>query len=87
MSLDDLLETYVPGVINGDVATIADLLGMTSGIPDFTANQGFNERFDADPTMDWSDEDTLAMIAEAPVPTSLPARRSPTATPTTPCSA
>ena len=50
VALDDLLEVYVPGVINGDVATLADLLGMTSGIPDFTANEAFGERFSADPT-------------------------------------
>ena len=75
VSLDDLLETYVPGVINGDVATLADLLGMTSGIPDFTANEGFNERFNADPTMAWSDEDTLAVIAEASGPDFAPGEK------------
>lgn len=68
LSLDDVLETYVPGVINGDVATIANLLGMRSGIPDFTANQGFLDAFTADPTLPWSDADTLAVIAEAPGP-------------------
>ena len=75
VSLDDLLETYVPGVINGDVATVADLLGMTSGIPDFTANEGFVERFTADPTLAWSDEDTLAVIAEAPGPDFAPGEK------------
>ena len=65
MALEDKLETYVPGVINGDVATVDDLLGMTSGIPDFTANEGFLRRFTANPTMRWSDADTLAVIAEA----------------------
>jgi D-alanyl-D-alanine carboxypeptidase len=68
IDLDAVLETYVPGVINGDVATIADLLGMRSGIPDFTANQGFLDRFTADPTMPWTNEDTLAVIAESPGP-------------------
>ncbi len=68
MSLDDVLSTYVPGVINGDVATIADLLGMRSGIPDFTANAAFLEAFTADPTLPWTDADTLAVIAEAPGP-------------------
>jgi D-alanyl-D-alanine carboxypeptidase len=75
VALDDLLETYVPGVVNGDVATLADLLGMTSGIPDFTANDAFVERFTADPTLAWSDEDTLAVIAEASGPDFAPGEK------------
>ncbi|MGB0114359.1 MAG: serine hydrolase domain-containing protein, partial [Ilumatobacteraceae bacterium] len=65
VSLDDVLERYVPGVINGDVATIADLLGMQSGIPDFTANARFLDAFTADPTMAWTERRTLDVIAEA----------------------
>ena len=75
IALEDKLETYVPGVINGKVATIADLLGMTSGIPDFTANEGFLRRFTADPTMRWSDADTLAVIAEAKRPDFAPGEK------------
>ena len=75
IDLDAVLETYVPGVINGDVATIADLLGMRSGIPDVTSNQGFNDRFTADPTLPWSNEDTLAVIAEAPGPDFAPGEK------------
>jgi D-alanyl-D-alanine carboxypeptidase len=73
--LDDPLEVYVPGVINGTVATIRDLLAMQSGIPDFTANQGFLDRFTADPTLPWTDADTLAVIAEAPGPDFAPGER------------
>jgi D-alanyl-D-alanine carboxypeptidase len=73
--LADPLEVYVPGVINGTVATIHDLLAMQSGIPDYTANQGFVDRFTADPTMPWSDADTLAVIAEAPGPDFAPGER------------
>ena len=75
LSLGDLLEDYVPGVINGDVATVADLLGMRSGIPDFTANAAFGERFTADPTMAWANADTLAVIAEAPGPDFAPGEK------------
>ena len=75
VALEDLLEMYVPGVINGDVAAIADLLAMRSGIPDFTANQGFLERFTADPTVPWTDTDTLAVIAEAPGPDFAPGEK------------
>ena len=75
VALEDKLEKYVPGVINGTVATIDDLLGMTSGIPDFTANEGFLRRFTADPTMRWSDADTLAVIAEAKRPDFAPGEK------------
>jgi D-alanyl-D-alanine carboxypeptidase len=75
IDLDAVLETYVPGVINGDVATIADLLGMRSGIPDFTANDELVERFTADPTLPWSNDDTLRVIAEAPGPDFAPGEK------------
>ena len=75
LSLDDPLEAYVPGVINGTLASIRDLLAMQSGIPDYTANQAFADRFTADPTMPWSDADTLAVIAEAPGPDFAPGER------------
>jgi D-alanyl-D-alanine carboxypeptidase len=73
--LDDKLEKYVPGVINGKVATITDLLGMRSGIPDFTANDEFGARFTADPTLAWSDSDTLAVIAESQTPDFAPGEK------------
>ncbi len=75
IALTDPLEKYVPGVVNGTTATIADLLGMRSGIPDFTANAGFGKRFDADPTLAWSDRDTLAVIAEAAKPDFAPGEK------------
>ena len=75
IALEDKLEKYVPGVINGTVATIADLLGMTSGIPDFTANEAFVKRFTADPTIGWSDAETLAVIAEAKRPDFAPGEK------------
>ncbi len=42
VALEDKLETYVPGVINGTVATIGDLLGMTSGIPGLHRQRGIS---------------------------------------------
>jgi D-alanyl-D-alanine carboxypeptidase len=62
IALNDPLEKFVPGVPNGQTATIRDLLGMTSGIYDFTSNAQFTVKFDADPRMPWSFTDTLAII-------------------------
>ena len=63
LALTDTLESFVPGVANGQQITIKNLLGMTSGIYDFTSDDAFLAAFDADPTMAWSDADTLAVIA------------------------
>lgn len=63
IALTDTLESFVPGVANGSEITIANLLGMTSGIYDFTSDEAFLAAFDADPTMPWSDEQTLEIIA------------------------
>ncbi|WP_420118772.1 serine hydrolase domain-containing protein [Micromonospora sp.] len=62
LALDDVLESYVPGIANGSQITIQQLLGMQSGIYDFTSNAQFLADFDADPTMAWSEEQTVALI-------------------------
>ncbi len=63
MSLADPLEEFVTGVANGSTVTIKDLLAMTSGIYDFTSDEKFLAAFDADPTMPWSDAQTLEVVA------------------------
>ena len=68
LKLDDVLERFVPGITNGPSITIRNLLGMTSGIYDFTSNAAFNAKFDANPAMPWTFADTLAIIkANAPL--------------------
>jgi len=62
LKLDDVLEKFVPGIANGPTITMRDLLGMTSGIYDFTSNAAFNTKFDANPDMPWTFADTLAII-------------------------
>jgi D-alanyl-D-alanine carboxypeptidase len=66
LALDDELETYVPGIANGNRITVHDLLGMTSGIYDYAADPSFVSRLSADPTMAWTDDDTLAIIKAHP---------------------
>ncbi len=62
LGLDDVLETYIPGITNGTKITIEQLMAMTSGVFDFTSDQTFLDAFDADPEMPWSDADTLKII-------------------------
>ena len=63
LALTDTLESYVPGVANGAQITVENLLAMTSGIYDFTSDEAFLAAFDADPTMPWSDQQMLEVIA------------------------
>ncbi len=62
ISLGSRLDSYVPGIANGGRITVENLLSMTSGIFDFTGDEAFLARFDADPAMAWSAGQTLAII-------------------------
>lgn len=66
VSLDDVLEQFVPGLPNGTRITVRQLLDMSSGLFDFTADAAFVAQFDADPTMPWTLEQTLAIIEANP---------------------
>ncbi len=62
LKLSDTLERYIPGIANGTKITLQQMLGMKSGIFDFTADEAAVARFVADPTLAWSDADTLKVI-------------------------
>jgi D-alanyl-D-alanine carboxypeptidase len=66
LSLDDTLESYVPGIANGDRITVRNLLAMDSGIWDFTADDELVARFDADPTFAWTPQETVELIKTHP---------------------
>ncbi|MGW0173093.1 serine hydrolase domain-containing protein [Rhodococcus sp. NPDC003322] len=53
LSLDDPIGKYVPGMPNGDVATLRQLADMTSGIPNYTESKPVVEKFFADPQYAW----------------------------------
>ncbi|MCC7325459.1 MAG: beta-lactamase family protein [Burkholderiales bacterium] len=48
LSLEDKLETWIPGIPNGELITLADLAGMQSGIADYSATKQFQAEFGAD---------------------------------------
>ena len=66
LSLDDPVERFVPGLPNGSTITIKNLLGMTSGLFDFTSDDAFTAKFDQNPTMPWTIADTLAIVKAHP---------------------
>ena len=53
IGLDDTLDKYFPGVPNAGDITIRDLCGMTSGLFDYTGDEGFQEALDKDPARKW----------------------------------
>lgn len=62
LALDDTLEQFVPGIPNGDRITIENLLGMTSGIFDYTSDQDFLTAFAANPAMPFSPQDAIDIV-------------------------
>lgn len=63
LNLDETLSTYVAGVANGERITIRNLLGMTSGIYDYTSDAQVLKAFTDDPLMPFSPQDVLAIVA------------------------
>jgi D-alanyl-D-alanine carboxypeptidase len=63
LSLDDHLSEYVPGVPNGDVITIRQMLNMTSGIYDYTDDAAFGESFYSNPRLPFTPEQFFAILA------------------------
>jgi D-alanyl-D-alanine carboxypeptidase len=45
VTLDSVLETFVPGIPNGPSITLADLAGMQTGIADYSATPAFRQVF------------------------------------------
>jgi D-alanyl-D-alanine carboxypeptidase len=64
LALDDPLERFVPGIADGAEVTVRDLLAMTSGVWSFTADKPLVARFDADPALPWTVDDTVELLRD-----------------------
>ena len=62
ISLDDRLARYVTGIPYGDQITIAQLLGMTSGVYDFVNDPEFTAAYVANPLLPFSLSQVVAII-------------------------
>lgn len=62
ISLDDAIEQYVPGVPNGDVITLRQLLNMTSGVADFVAVPELAAEYTENPLIAVGPEQILEVI-------------------------
>jgi D-alanyl-D-alanine carboxypeptidase len=66
LTLGDHLESYVPGIPNGDQITIEQLLGMTAGIYNYVEDPAFESAYSADPLLPFTPDDALAIISQHP---------------------
>lgn len=67
IGLDDPVEKYLPGLVpNGGSITIRQLLNMTSGIYNFTEDEGYNVALDAAPDRIWTTEEAIAIALKHP---------------------
>lgn len=62
LSLDDTIGRYVPGMPNGDTATLRQLADMQSGIPSYTNDQGWQTQLFADPTKPWTPQQLVDVV-------------------------
>jgi D-alanyl-D-alanine carboxypeptidase len=67
VSLDDSLDTYLPGVVpNAGSIKIRHLLNHTSGLFDYWRDQRFFERLVASPTGSWTPQERIALATSHP---------------------
>jgi D-alanyl-D-alanine carboxypeptidase len=62
LSLDDSLESYVPGVLNGERITVRHLLAMTSGVANVLEDRDFLQAYASDPLMPFSPRAALDIV-------------------------
>ncbi len=60
LDLSDPIGKYVPGMPNGDTATIQQLAEMTSGIAPYTTSDVFQQQLFADPLKVWTPQELVA---------------------------
>lgn len=64
VDLDDVIDTYVPGMPNGDSATLRQLASMTSGIPPYSFDKKFLSIYFADPYTVFSPQELVDFVKD-----------------------
>lgn len=67
IGLDDRVSKHLDSIPHGDVVTIRQLLGMTSGIESYTMNMDFWARLEADPGYVWSPRELIGLVQARPL--------------------
>ncbi|MBX3434232.1 MAG: beta-lactamase family protein, partial [Pirellulales bacterium] len=68
LKLDEPISKFVPGVPDGELITIAELLEMRSGLYNYTNSAEFASQLDHDPGKAWTTEELLALAFKHPSP-------------------
>ena len=66
LSLDDVIDKYVPGMPNGSTATIKNLLEMQSGIPTYTDGTTVVTKYAAAPTTAFTPQQLVDSVKNVP---------------------
>lgn len=66
LSFDDVLDTYVTGMQNGDTVTIKNLLEMQTGIPSYTAGGKVSTTYLDDPTTAFTPQELVDSVKKEP---------------------
>jgi D-alanyl-D-alanine carboxypeptidase len=66
LSLDDPIDRYVRGVVNGDTVTLRELASMVSGIPSYTHVEAFVTELKDHPRRSWTPAQLLSYVNGAP---------------------
>ena len=64
LGLDDPVTVHIPGFPWGGVVTVRQLLGHTSGIPDYQSVHGFNDWQRTDRHRRWTADQLVGLVAE-----------------------
>ncbi|MCX5174690.1 serine hydrolase domain-containing protein [Streptomyces virginiae] len=67
VGLDDPIGQYVTGVPNGDRITLRELAGMRSGLFNYSLDESFVKKFEADPEQTFTPQQLLDVSFEHPV--------------------
>jgi D-alanyl-D-alanine carboxypeptidase len=68
LSLDDVIDAYVPGVPNGDRITLRLLANMSSGVASYSRSPKFTDVYSLRPETVWNPDELIAIgLAESPV--------------------
>jgi D-alanyl-D-alanine carboxypeptidase len=62
LDLDAHLSEFVPAIPNGEAITVEQLLNMTAGVYSYTEDEGFLDRYFADPDLPFTAQDALAIV-------------------------
>lgn len=66
LSLTETIDKYVPGMPHGSTATLRWLADMSSGIPSYTADAGWQQQVFSNPDKAWTPQELVDVVKDKP---------------------